>query len=78
MPGEIRTAQQIVEACNKLARQFYSMHGCGSPEGYRFDQSRHPQEKGMWNLAAAAYYWIDGTDPNEALAEIDDDSDDEE
>lgn len=67
---------ECVNRCNELARQFYKMHGYEVPEAYRFDQATHPQELGMWNLAAAAYYWIDGTDVQEILRNLKDDESD--
>ncbi len=62
----------LVASCNGLARQFYLMHGYQVPEGYRFDRAEHPQERGMWNLASAAYYWIEGTSVDELMTETDD------
>lgn len=70
---ESKTAQQVVDDCNVLARLFYSMNGYQVPEGYRFDKARHPQERGMWNLAAAAYEHIEGTDCDECLKEVEED-----
>jgi hypothetical protein len=64
------TAQQIVDKANALARQFYQSMGYEVREGYRFDQARHPQEQGMWNLAVMAYEFIEGTDVESALSEI--------
>lgn len=65
-----KTEQEIVDEANRLARLFYQSFGYKSPEGFRFDQSEHPQEAGMWNLAAIAYEHIEGTDINNALHEI--------
>lgn len=64
----MKSDRQIVDDCNALAREFYGMFGCQVPEGYRFDAATHPQEQSMWNLAVAAYYHIEGTDVEEALA----------
>lgn len=71
---ESKTDQQIVDDCNRLARVFYKMNGYEVPEGYRFDQARHPQERGSWNLAAVAYLHIEGTDPDEALQNLEDET----
>lgn len=67
----LKTAKQIVDEANTLARLFYEGHGYEVEEGYRFDQAHHPQEVGMWNLAAIAYEHIKGTDINDALSELD-------
>jgi hypothetical protein len=67
---EHMTDEQIVAKCNELARLFYKQQGYQTKKGYRFDRATHPQERGMWHLAAMAYYFISGTDPDEALAEL--------
>lgn len=68
------TAKEIVANCNALARQFYLMHGHQVPEGYRFDQAHHPQERAMWAMAVLAYDEIEGTDVESALDELEDES----
>ena len=65
-----KSDREILDAANELARKFYLGHGYQVPEGYRFDQAVHPQEKGMFNLAVMAYDHIDGTDVLEALANV--------
>jgi hypothetical protein len=67
-----KTDAEIVSDCNKLARLFYKSHGYQAEEGYRFDKARHPQERGMWNLAMIAYEFIEGTSPDEALNNLED------
>lgn len=67
------TDREIVDKCNGLARLFYAANGYEVPEGYRFDQATHPQERGMWNLAAIAYDHIADTDVENALAECEED-----
>ena len=66
---DCKSSQQIVDEANELARDFYKSMGCTVLKGYRFDQATHPQEIGMWNLAAIAYEHIEGTDIVEAVAE---------
>ena len=68
------TDEEVISKCNSLARMFYSQMGYRVDRGYRFDQAPHPQERGAWNMASAAYYFLLGVDPNELL---DDDEDDE-
>ena len=74
---EIATEDQamavaIVSQANELARSFYLLMGYVVADGYRFDEARHPQERLCWNMACEAYEFIDGTSPNDALAEIED------
>lgn len=58
----------LVAKCNALARLFYKSNGYEAPEGYRFDQARHPQELGMWNLACIAFEELLLTDMENALS----------
>ena len=66
-----KTSRQVVNSCNALARLFYAARGYQVPTGYRFDKCSHPEELGMWNLACIAYEHIEGTDPNDALSDLD-------
>ncbi|SDD93153.1 hypothetical protein SAMN05216337_101775 [Bradyrhizobium brasilense] len=68
----MRTEQQIVDDANNLAREFYAMLGYRAQEGFRFDLSRHPQEQAMWSMACRAYEVIQGTDVEDALAQLSD------
>jgi hypothetical protein len=68
----IKTAQQIVDDCNALARQFYASMGYVVPDGYKFYEAHHPQERGMWAQAVMAYDHIEGTDVESALSELED------
>lgn len=67
---EYKSAQQIVDECNGLAHTFYEMQGCQRPEEFKFYEATHPTEKGMWELAVAAYDHIEGTDVEECLSEV--------
>jgi hypothetical protein len=67
----MKTATEIVAACNELAKRFYSMHGYQVPDGYRFDQAHHPQERLMWTMAVEAYEHIEGTPVEDCLNELD-------
>lgn len=67
-----KTPFEQVSRCNELARLFYEMRGYVVPEGHRFDQASHPDELGMWNLAVLAFDFIEGTDVEDALAQIED------
>lgn len=68
----MKTERQIVDDCNALARQFYKMQGCEVPDDFKFYESRHPMEQGCWNLAVLAYDHIEGTDVEDALAQVED------
>ena len=64
------TDEQIVVRGLELARTFYKAHGYEVAEGFKFYDSQHPQEQGMWNLACIAFEELTGTDLNDALANI--------
>ncbi len=65
-----RTEQAIVDRANQLARKFYELRGYLVKEGYRFDQATHPHEIEAWNAAVLAFEFIEGTDVQNALDEI--------
>lgn len=67
-----RTDRAIVDQTNKLARQFYSRLGYTVPEGYRFDEAKHPTEQACWTMACDAQIELTETDPEDALSAIDD------
>ena len=64
----MKTEQQVVDACNALARQFYKMHGNEVKDDFKFYKATHPQEVGMWHMAVLAYDHIEGTDVMDALS----------
>lgn len=61
------TDEQIVAAGLELAREFYKSHGNEVPEGFKFYESNHPMEQGMWNLACIAFELLTHTDLQDAL-----------
>lgn len=65
-----RTPRQIVDDCNELAMAFYSMHGYEVPPDYKMYKATHPQERGMWNMAVYAYDYIEGTEVQSALDDL--------
>lgn len=67
-----KTDEQIVADANALARVFYGILGYQVQPGYRFDNATHPQEQAMWKMAVIAYENIEGTDAEDALANIED------
>lgn len=66
----MKSDAEIVKECNELAKRFYSMHGYKVPDGYRFDQAHHPQEKLMWVMAVEAYEHIEGTPVEDCLSDM--------
>ncbi len=67
----MRTDQQIVDQTNELARRLYAIRGYETMPGYRFDQATHPHEQEAWEGACEAQRMLTGTDPNDALANLD-------
>jgi hypothetical protein len=65
-----KSDEEIVAAGLELARRFYKAHGYEVPVGYKFYSAKHPQERGMWNLAVMAFEELTGTDLQDALANI--------
>lgn len=61
---------EIVEATMELADAFYAASGYISRPGFRYDQSSHPQERFMWQLACLAQDLLCGTDAQNALDEL--------
>lgn len=70
-----QTDQQIVTRGLELAREFYQAHGYQAPEGYKFYESPHPQERAMWDLAVIAFEFLEHTDLDDALTNFLDDLD---
>ena len=66
----MRTARQIVDQTNKLAKEFYEVLGYHVREGYRFDRAVHPTEQAVWNMACTAQIELTETDPFDALCEL--------
>lgn len=65
------TDQQIVDKANYLANLFYGVHGNARPEGFKFHEATHPQERLMWRMAREAMIYLTNTDPDDALAALD-------
>ena len=59
--------REIVEFVNALAWDVYAKMGYHAPDGYRFYESFHPQEKLCWRVAAHIYEKITYTDVENAL-----------
>lgn len=65
-----RTAQQILDQTNELARELYRIRGYSVSPGYRFDSATHPHEKEAWNGACAALLILTYTDIEDVLEEL--------
>lgn len=74
MSENVPTNQQIVDNANILAAKFYSSLGYQVEKGYRFDQAKHPQEQQMWDFACISFDLIQGTDVEDALQQLQDES----
>lgn len=68
-----RTAQEIVNQTNELARELYRLRGYVRPRNYRFDKATHPQEVEAWNGACEAQRLLTDTDVDDALQELEGD-----
>ena len=69
----MKTNREIVENCNALARKYYAMQGYQVDESFKFYQSTFPAEVLCWEMAMAAYDFIEGTEVDGALDEWIDD-----
>ena len=76
MTKKIRTDREIVDQTNDMARVFYEMLGYMVPSGHRFYEldrvNYHPQESLCWAMACLAHKELTGTDPYDAVANLDD------
>lgn len=68
----MRSNDDIVQQTILLAGAFYSAQGYTHRDGFRYWESPHPQERLMWELACLAQVELTNTDPNDALAELED------
>jgi hypothetical protein len=67
----MRTAQEIINQTNELARELYRLRGYVRPRGYRFDKATHPHEVQAWQGACEAQRLLTLTDVDDALQELD-------
>ena len=66
-----RTDQQIVDQTNEFASRLYLLRGYTARKGYRFDKATHPHEVEAWRGACEAQSLLTGTDPSDALDNLD-------
>jgi hypothetical protein len=72
----MRTAKQIVDQTNKIARIIYASRGYEVPEGTEFHTetvNRHPYERSCWNAACEIQELMTQTDPMNAVDELEED-----
>lgn len=67
-----RSSKQIVDQTNEMARQFYKCLGYEGAKGFRFDQSEHPTEYAIWEMACIAQEMLTDTEPKNALSDLED------
>lgn len=72
----MRTAQQIVDQTNELARLLASVAGWRSPIGHKFHEGISAREKTLWEQACEAQRLLTNTCPNDALSDIEEDASD--
>lgn len=71
----LRQEQERAEHTERLkAQRLYRVRGYSVPEGYRFDTATHPHEVQCWQLAEIAFERLQGTELQEILNQIEDDS----
>lgn len=70
-----RTAQEIVDQTNEIARIIYARRGYQTPVGTEFHTetiNRHPHETQCWEAACEIQELLTETDVNDALDELED------
>ena len=70
-----RTAQEIVDQTNEIARIIYKGMGYTSPEGFEFHTetiNRHPHEENCWASACEIQELMTGTEVDDAIEELED------
>lgn len=67
-----KTDEELLEAGLDLARLYYQQLGHRVPEGFKFYESKHPQEQLMWRLACLAFEELTGTCLTDVLENVQD------
>lgn len=73
----MRTAQEIIDQTNAVARVIYAHWGYQTPEGTEFHTetiNRHPHETLCWEAACDIQELMTATDPRDALDELEEDA----
>lgn len=66
------TDRELIDAAIELAGEFYKIMGYIHREGFKYYDSKHPQEQAVWNMACIAFSDIRGSDVMGALNNIED------
>ncbi len=66
------TDEEVVNSGLDLARKIYSVMGYQVEKGFKFYESSHPQEEGIWHIVVMSFDHINGTDLQTALESIQD------
>ncbi len=70
-----RTAKEIVDQTIDIAAIIYRSRGYQTPPGFKFWESNHPHELAAWDAACQIQELMTNTDAEDALSELEDDSD---
>ncbi len=71
----MRTAKEILDQTNEIARIIYASRGYTVPAGTEFHTetiNRHPYERSCWVAACEIQELMTQTDPQDALEELED------
>lgn len=64
------TDKEIIDDALVLANRLYKAMGYNAPKGFKFYNSKHPQELGVWNTVVFAYDHIGQTDLESVLDNV--------
>lgn len=70
MTEEIKTPRDVINETIEVARELYGFLGYESKPGFKFWESRHPQEKMVWAMACAMMERFTYTDVDDAFTEL--------
>lgn len=72
----MRTAREIVDQTITIADIIYASRGYVQVKGFKYWLSKHPHEIQAWDAACQIQELMTDTDPEDALAELENESDD--
>lgn len=75
MNEEIKTPQDVINETIEVALELYSFLGYEAKPGFKFWESKHPTEVMVWAMACAMMERFTDTDPEDALAELESETD---
>lgn len=74
IPRPARSDQEIVDETNELASAIATAHNYEHEEGFKFYLSDHPRAKWFWKVACDGQVALTQTDPEDALANLEEDA----